>query len=155
VFNQHELLTDHWDKLAEWQGNGVFSWAGGGAGPDAGPKFYSGECAILMESSAGRAGVMANADFEVGFGMLPYYDTHEGAPQNSIIGGATLWVLSGHSDEEYEAASAFFEYLSQPEVQASGTRTPAICRSHRPPGIWVSNRAITRPTPALTPRSSR
>jgi sn-glycerol 3-phosphate transport system substrate-binding protein len=119
VFNQHELLTDHWDKLAEWQGNGVFSWAGGGAGPDAGPKFYSGECAILMESSAGRAGVMANADFEVGFGMLPYYDTHEGAPQNSIIGGATLWVLSGHSDEEYEAASAFFEYLSQPEVQAS------------------------------------
>jgi sn-glycerol 3-phosphate transport system substrate-binding protein len=71
-----------------------------------------------MESSAGRAGVMANADFEVGFGMLPYYDTHEGAPQNSIIGGATLWVLSGHSDEEYEAVAAFFEYLSQPEVQA-------------------------------------
>jgi sn-glycerol 3-phosphate transport system substrate-binding protein len=118
VLNQHQLLVDHWDNLGRWQQEGVFSWAGGDAGPDAGPKFYSGECAILMESSAGRAGVMANADFEVGFGMLPYYNTHEGAPQNSIIGGATLWVLSGHSDEEYEAVAAFFEYLSQPEVQA-------------------------------------
>jgi sn-glycerol 3-phosphate transport system substrate-binding protein len=118
VFNQHEAVARHWDNLAAWQQNGIFSWAGGGPGPDAGPKFYSGECAMMMESSAGRAGVLANADFEVGFGMLPYYDDIEGAPQNSIIGGATLWVFQGFSDEEYEAIAAFFEYLSEPEVQA-------------------------------------
>jgi sn-glycerol 3-phosphate transport system substrate-binding protein len=118
VFNQHEALVRHWDNLAEWQQNGIFSWAGGGPGPDAGPKFYSGECAMMMESSAGRAGVLANADFEVGYGMLPVYDDVEGAPQNSIIGGASLWVLAGHSDEEYAAVAAFFEYLSEPEVQA-------------------------------------
>ena len=118
VFNQHELVARHWDNLAEWQQSGIFSWAGGGPGPDAVPKFYSEECAILMESSAGRANILVNAEFEVGYGMLPYYDDHEGAPQNSIIGGATLWVLAGHSDEEYAAIAAFFEYLSQPEVQA-------------------------------------
>ncbi len=73
AFNQHELVARHWDSLSQWQRSGVFSWAGGADGPDAGPKLYSGECAMMMESSAGRAGVMANADFEVGFGMLPYY----------------------------------------------------------------------------------
>ena len=51
--------------------------------------------------------------------MLPYYDDVEGAPQNSIIGGATLWVLQGHDAEEYEGVAAFFQYLSSPEVQAS------------------------------------
>jgi len=82
------------------------------------PMFYSGDCAIMMESSAGRAGVLANTDFEVGYAMLPHYDDHEGAPQNSIIGGATLWTLRGHEDAEYEAVAAFFSYLSEPEVQA-------------------------------------
>lgn len=115
--NDH--VARHWDNLGAWQQNGIFSWAGGGAGPDAGPKFYSEECAIMMESSAGRAGVMANADFEVGFAMMPYYDDIDGAPQNSIIGGATLWTLTGHSDEEYAAVAAFFDYLSLPEVQAA------------------------------------
>ena len=65
------------------------------------------------------AGVIANAkDFEVGFGMLPYYDDVEGAPQNSIIGGATLWVLQGATDEEYKGVADFFTYLSSAEVQA-------------------------------------
>jgi sn-glycerol 3-phosphate transport system substrate-binding protein len=118
VFNEHEAVVRHWDNLQDWQQSGVFSWAGPDAGPDAGPKFYSEECAILMESSAGRAAVMANAGFEVGFGMLPYYDDVEGAPQNSIIGGASLWVLQGHAEEDYEGVARFFEHLSQPEVQA-------------------------------------
>jgi len=74
---------------------------------------------MLMGSSGSRAGVIANSTaYEVGYGMLPYYDDVEGAPQNSIIGGASLWVLSGKTDEEYAATAAFFEYLTQPEVQA-------------------------------------
>ncbi|MDD7971123.1 sn-glycerol-3-phosphate ABC transporter substrate-binding protein UgpB [Roseinatronobacter alkalisoli] len=118
IFNQHEVLVRHWDNLHAWQQADTFRWAGGGAGPDAGPLFYSSECAILMESSAGRAGVLRNSEFEVGFGMLPYYDDVSGAPQNSIIGGATLWVLRGKTESEYEGVARFFEYLSLPEVQA-------------------------------------
>jgi sn-glycerol 3-phosphate transport system substrate-binding protein len=113
-----ELVSNHWDNLKKWQDAGAFKWGGPGPGPDAAPLFYSGECAMFFGSSASRAGVLNNTDFEVGFGMQPYYDTVEGAPQNTIIGGATLWVLQGHEEEEYEAVSAFFEYLSQPEVQA-------------------------------------
>jgi sn-glycerol 3-phosphate transport system substrate-binding protein len=63
--------------------------------------------------------VVANAkDFEGGYGMLPYYDDVEGAPQNSIIGGATLWVLQGRDEAEYKGVADFFSYLSSPEVQA-------------------------------------
>lgn len=109
----------HWANLKKWQDSGVFEYGGPAGGNDAAPKFYSQECAIYMNSSASRAGVIANAkDFEVGYGMLPYYDSVDGAPQNTIIGGATLWVLQGHSPEEYKGVADFFSYLSSPEVQA-------------------------------------
>lgn len=114
----NDLVARHWDNLKAWQDAGAYKWGGPGSGPDAEPMFYSQECAIFFGSSASRADVAANADFEVGFGMQPYYADVDGAPQNSIIGGATLWALQGHSDEEYEAVAAFFEYLSEPEVQA-------------------------------------
>jgi sn-glycerol 3-phosphate transport system substrate-binding protein len=109
----------HWANLKKWQDEGIFQYGGPVGGNDAPPKFYSQECAIYMNSSASRAGVIANAkDFEVGYGMLPYYSDVAGAPQNSIIGGATLWVLQGRPAEEYKGVADFFNYLSSAEVQA-------------------------------------
>lgn len=115
----HPELARLWDDLARWEDEGIFRYGGPAGGSDNAPAFYAGECAIFMGSSASRAGVMANADFEVGFGMLPVYSDIEGAPQNSIIGGATLWILQGHEDEEYRGVATFLDYLSSPEVQAS------------------------------------
>ncbi|MGZ3216036.1 sn-glycerol-3-phosphate ABC transporter substrate-binding protein UgpB [Paracoccus sp. T5] len=113
------VQVKHWENLKRWSDEGIFKYGGPVGGDNAAPMFYSQECAMIMGSSASRAGVIANAkDFDLGYGMLPYYEDVEGAPQNSIIGGATLWVLSGKSDEEYAAAAAFFDYLSSPEVQA-------------------------------------
>ncbi|WP_355661168.1 sn-glycerol-3-phosphate ABC transporter substrate-binding protein UgpB [Halomonas salifodinae] len=114
----NDLVARHWDNLKAWQDEGVFRWGGPGPGDDAAPMFYAGECAMFFGSSAARAGVLANTDFPVDYGMLPYYADAEGAPQNSIIGGATLWAMQGHSDDEYAAVAAFFDYLSRPEVQA-------------------------------------
>jgi sn-glycerol 3-phosphate transport system substrate-binding protein len=109
----------HWENMARWQAEGIFQYGGPVGGNDAPPKFYAQECAIYMNSSASRAGVLANAkDFEVGFGMLPYYADVPGAPQNSIIGGATLWVMQGRPAEEYKGVAKFFTYLSSPQVQA-------------------------------------
>jgi sn-glycerol 3-phosphate transport system substrate-binding protein len=72
-----------------------------------------------MNSSASRADILANAKgFEVGFGMLPYYSDVKGAPQNSIIGGATLWVLQGKDKDHYKGVADFFHYLSSAAVQA-------------------------------------
>ena len=44
--------------------------------------------------------------------------TSPGAPQNTIIGGASLWVMAGKKTEEYKGVAKFFDFLSQPEVQA-------------------------------------
>ncbi|MDO5528942.1 MAG: sn-glycerol-3-phosphate ABC transporter substrate-binding protein UgpB [Paracoccus sp. (in: a-proteobacteria)] len=114
-----EVQAMHWDNLKRLADEGLFQYGGPVGGDDAPPKFYSQECAMIMNSSASRAGVIANAtDFELGFGMLPYYDSVEGAPQNSIIGGATLWVLEGRPDAEYAGTAKFFDFLSSPEIQA-------------------------------------
>ena len=111
------LLERHIANLAEWQKTRLFEY--GGRGTTAEPLFQSGECGIFLGSSATRADILANAKFEVGYGALPYYPDVEGAPQNTIIGGATLWVLRERPPEEYTGVAKFFAYLSRPEVQAA------------------------------------
>jgi len=49
---------------------------------------------------------------------LPYYPDVPGAPQNTVIGGASLWVMSGRPAANYKAIAAFFNYLSSPQVQS-------------------------------------
>ena len=44
--------------------------------------------------------------------------TSPGAPQNTIIGGASLWVMAGKKPEEYKGVAKFLTFLSQPDVQA-------------------------------------
>lgn len=117
-FNNEQTVR-HWNNLKSWQDAGLFQYGGPGGGDNAAPKFYSQECAMFMNSSAGRAGVIANAKgFEVGFAPLPYYADIIDTPLNSIIGGATLWTLQGRPAEEYAGVAKFYTYLQKPEVQA-------------------------------------
>ena len=112
-----DLHRAHIQALTDWQKEGVFKY--GGRRSDSAPLFYSGECAMYMNSSAAQAGVRANAkDFEFGVAMLPYWPDVAGAPQNSIIGGATLWVLQGRPEAENQGVAKFFSNLSSAEVQA-------------------------------------
>jgi sn-glycerol 3-phosphate transport system substrate-binding protein len=111
------LRVRHVENLAKWHKEKIFVYAGREGKPN--PKFTTGECPMIM-GSAGSAGGFAQAMKEVPFGiaMLPYYADVNGAPQNSIIGGATLWVLSGKPKNEYKGVAKFFAYLSSPEVQS-------------------------------------
>jgi sn-glycerol 3-phosphate transport system substrate-binding protein len=75
-------------------------------------------------------------EFEVGYGMQPYYDDVEGAPQNSIIGGATLWVLQGKDEADYAGVARLSSSTCRRrKCRPTGTSTPAICRSRRRPTI--------------------
>ena len=116
IFN-NPLMVRHIAQLAEWQKNKIFDYSGRGTAAE--PRFQHGECGIFMGSSATRADIIANSKFAVGYGMLPYWPDVEGAPQNTIIGGATLWVLRDRPREEYKGVAKFFAYLSKPEVQAA------------------------------------
>jgi sn-glycerol 3-phosphate transport system substrate-binding protein len=111
------LMVRHVAALAKWQTTGVFDYSGRGTAAE--PRFPAGQCGIFIGSSALRAGIAAKSRFAVGYGMLPYWPDAPGAPQNSLIGGATLWVLRGRPAEEYDAVARFFAWLSRPEIQAA------------------------------------
>ncbi len=119
VFN-NAALTRHVAALAAWQKAELFDYSGRGTAAE--PRFHSGECGIFIGSSALIADIRVNAKFDVGYGMLPYWPDVPGAPQNSMIGGASLWVLRGRPQEEYRGAARFFDYLSRPAVQSAWHR---------------------------------
>jgi sn-glycerol 3-phosphate transport system substrate-binding protein len=116
TFN-NPVVVRHVAQLAEWQTTKVFDYSG--RAQLAEPRFQSGECGIFIGSSATRADIKANSKFEVGTGLIPYWPDVAGAPQNTIIGGATLWVLRDRPRAEYKGVAKFFSFLSRPEVQAA------------------------------------
>jgi sn-glycerol 3-phosphate transport system substrate-binding protein len=115
VFNS-PLHVKHIQQLADWQKEKIFIY--GGRRNLGNAKFSSEEVAMYTESSAGYAGFKKTCKFDFGTSMLPYWPDAPGAPQNTIIGGASLWVMAGHSPEEYKGVATFFNYLSSPAVQA-------------------------------------
>jgi sn-glycerol 3-phosphate transport system substrate-binding protein len=109
------LHVRHLQNLVELQKDKTFDYAGRtntGEG-----RFTSGECPIMLTSSAFYGNVKANAKFEFGTGMMPYYPDVAGAPQNSIIGGASLWVMGGKKADEYKGIARFFTFLSDTDRQ--------------------------------------
>jgi sn-glycerol 3-phosphate transport system substrate-binding protein len=116
TFNNATVVR-HVAQLAEWQATKIFDYGGRAQGAE--PRFQNGECGIFIGSSATRADIKANSKFDVGYGMMPYWPDVAGAPQNTIIGGATLWVLRDRPKAEYKGVAKFFSFLSKPEVQAA------------------------------------
>jgi sn-glycerol 3-phosphate transport system substrate-binding protein len=115
VFNS-PLHVRHIENLSNMAKQGLFHYRGRGNKADA--SFYSGECAMATASSSTYASIKKNAKFEFGIAPLPYYPDVPGAPQNTVIGGASLWVMSGKKPAEYKGVAAFFNYLTNPEIQA-------------------------------------
>ncbi|OGA18905.1 MAG: sn-glycerol-3-phosphate ABC transporter substrate-binding protein [Betaproteobacteria bacterium RIFCSPLOWO2_02_FULL_66_14] len=109
------LHVRHVSMLADMAKKGLFTYAGRGNQADG--KFQAGECAMATISAGALAGTIkaGKTDWELSF--LPYHDDVKGAPQNSIIGGASLWVMAGRKPEEYKGVAKFFAFLSRPEVQ--------------------------------------
>jgi len=110
------LHVRHIENLANMAKQGLFVYKGRNNLGDA--PFYSGECAMQTGSSSTYANIKKNAKFNFGIAPLPYYPDVPGAPQNTIIGGASLWVMAGKPAKDYKGVAEFFTYLSSPEVQA-------------------------------------
>jgi len=115
VFNG-PVQVRHIENMQDWLKKGYFIYGGRKNEPEA--KFYSGECAMMTTSSAAYATIKQQAKFKFGESTLPYYADVPGAPQNTIIGGASLWVMAGKKKDEYKGVAKFFTFLSRPDVQA-------------------------------------
>lgn len=115
TFN-NAAVKKHIANLGEWQKSKIFDY--GGRRGDSLPKFTNGQCAMWLNSSAYYGSIKKQAKFEFGQSMLPYYPDVIAKPQNSIIGGATLWALTGHDKDDYKGVAKFMTYLSSAEVQS-------------------------------------
>ena len=111
------LHVRHIENLANMAKQGLFIYKGRANVPEA--SFISGECAMTTTSTGFYGNVKANAKFDWGLAPLPYYPDVPGAPQNTVIGGASLWVMAGKKPDEYKGIAQFFNYLSSPDVQAA------------------------------------
>jgi sn-glycerol 3-phosphate transport system substrate-binding protein len=107
----------HIQAMGDWARDGKFIYTG--RRNEGGANFRGGECALFTESSAGYAGVKTEAQFKFDIRPLPYWASVQGAPQNTIIGGASLWVMEGHDAAEYAGVAEFLNFLSTPDIQAA------------------------------------
>jgi sn-glycerol 3-phosphate transport system substrate-binding protein len=108
------IFVNHFQTITDLAKDGTFKY--GGRTAEAKQIFLAGECGILTDSSGGL-GDIVKSGMNYGIGQLPYDSDAPGAPQNTIPGGASLWVFGGKPDATYEGVAAFFDYLSKTEVQ--------------------------------------
>ncbi len=111
------LQVRHLEKLIELQKDKTYDYSGRtntGEG-----RFTSGECPIFLTSSGFFGQVKSNAKFDWTNAPMPYYPDAKGAPQNSIIGGASLWVMGGKKAEEYKGVAKFLAFLSDTDRQVA------------------------------------
>jgi len=109
------LMVRWISTLSSWHKAGYFSYSG--RRNEAEARFATGECAVLISSSAAYPDLRKRAGFDVGLAQLPYYDDFDDAPQNTLVAGSALWVLAGSSAAQYRGVASFFAWLAQPQVQ--------------------------------------
>ncbi|KOC91072.1 sn-glycerol-3-phosphate ABC transporter substrate-binding protein UgpB [Winslowiella iniecta] len=106
----------HIQLLEEMNKKGTFTYFG--RKDESTEKFYNGDCAITTASSGSLADIRHYAKFNYGVGMMPYDATVPDAPQNAIIGGASLWVMKDKDAATYKGVAEFMQFLAQPENAA-------------------------------------
>lgn len=72
----------------------------------------SGRAAMIMHSSGSLAGILKQANFDVGVMPLP---GKKPGTYASVPGGGNLYLLKGSSQAQKDAAFKFIEYLTRPE----------------------------------------
>ncbi|MFC0240261.1 sn-glycerol-3-phosphate ABC transporter substrate-binding protein UgpB [Rhodopseudomonas telluris] len=111
------LQVKHLEKLIELQKDKTYDYSGRtntGEG-----RFTSGECPLFLTSSGFFGNVKSQAKFAWTNAPMPYYPEAPGAPQNSIIGGASLWVMGGKTPDEYKGVAKFLAFLSDTDRQVA------------------------------------
>ena len=109
-------VVNHIARLKSWMADNRFFYGGQ---KYQGPKseFIAQNAGIYIDSISAIAKLkQAINDFSWDVAPLPVEAWMEN-PQNSIIGGASLWVFKGHPDKDYEGVAAFMNHLARTDMQ--------------------------------------
>jgi len=104
----------HIGALVRWQKENIFVYTGRQGQPN--NLFVDGECAMVLQSSASMGDFRNLLNFDWGTGQLP----HWGPPYrktNTILGGATLWVMRGHNSTDDKAVAQFLKFITDTAQQ--------------------------------------
>lgn len=115
IYNKNPLLVSFVKDLKSWYDNKLAVIKNKAVGQTFVEAFAAGECQAILTSVGdhGNIGRTAKEGMNWSVSMLPTYG--DAKRHSSYVGGASLWVLKGHSDTEYKAAAAFFNFLAKPE----------------------------------------
>lgn len=116
VLYNNDHMKMHWGKVKEWLDAGYYGFYGRAWGDNA-DAFVQQEVAMWLGSSGSFGGLTKSAEFEFGTTFLPYWESIIKEPKGTFIGGAALFAMAGHEDEEYDAIADFFDYMTSPENQ--------------------------------------
>jgi sn-glycerol 3-phosphate transport system substrate-binding protein len=149
------LEIKHLQTLVDLQKDKTYDYSGRDSKSEG--RFTSGECPIFLTSSGFYATAKNSAKFDFTSAPMPYYPDVAGAPQNSIIGGASLWVMGGKTTNEYKGVAKFFAFLSDTDRQAklhqqSGYLpiTKAAYEKTKASGFYEKNPILETPLKELT-----
>ncbi len=112
--NDHMKM--HWGKVKSWLDAGYYGFYGRAWG-DNQDAFVQKKVAMWLGSSGSFGGLTKSAEFEFGTTFLPYWESIIKEPKGTFIGGAALFAMSGHSDEENKAIADFFGYMTSSDNQ--------------------------------------
>lgn len=106
----------HLAMLGQMASKGQYIW--NGVSTSTVPLFTNGTCAMYEQSSADLSTIQAGAKFPFGVSELPIVAGDTAAPQNTVVGGASLWVMAGAPANTYPGDAKFLAYLMSAAGQA-------------------------------------
>ncbi|WP_375450734.1 extracellular solute-binding protein [uncultured Devosia sp.] len=116
VFNT-TFFAQHLQNLVDWRKQGLVKLPSDIQAGNYTAAFNAGECA-MMENSSGSYTGSAQAfagKYELTVSLTPMYEGYE--RHNTLVGGASIYIMKGHDDAEIAAAKGFLNFLRQPEQQ--------------------------------------
>ncbi|HPR55550.1 MAG TPA: sn-glycerol-3-phosphate ABC transporter substrate-binding protein UgpB [Deltaproteobacteria bacterium] len=115
LFNNDKVIK-HIAMLKDWMKDNRFYYGGQKyQGPSA--EFLAQNAGVYIDSVSQISTLQKSAK-NFGWDVAPLpVEAWMKNPQNSIIGGASLWVFKGHNKKDYKGIAAFLKHLAKPEMQ--------------------------------------
>ena len=111
------IHVKHMENIKRWYDENLLEIRTSQGGLNARDSFAQGECSHYFGSIASHQAVtnLVDGKFDWEVTMIPVYEGTE--RKNTVVGGASLWVLSGKSDDEYRGAAEYLKFLATPESE--------------------------------------
>jgi sn-glycerol 3-phosphate transport system substrate-binding protein len=112
----NDKVVNHIARLKSWMADNRFYYGGQKyQGPQA--EFIAQNAGLYIDSISAIAKIQKSVkDFQWDVAPLPV-EAWMPNPQNSIIGGASLWVFTGLPKQDYKGVAAFLNHLAGTESQ--------------------------------------